>query len=356
MSNPFLHGIAIGLIICLSFPQLLQGRMLRDGDDLTPPELYSLVSALNHQMACTHDAAKKACGGDALTFTLDNSPSPDTGDFTGLSNEGHAVDITITRFVPVSDEILLPSDKTAADLNAAFAQHKAQLEADFITQASAQLADIAQQASINLADLELPFFPQMASDYDAARHNCGTAIAIIAGDGDVIYTKSIISKSVQDGIATTHLVPIEEITHEEKTSLENAPATDLMFLHNDTGESIPDIQAAWWNRAFCAATVMSAIAGVVLTIAAIVGCLNSPGALVCLGVAAAFCAALGATLGISSTCFDDFTVQIMAVVAIAVATCELVAAALALINIILSMDSSAETIYGDQLKFKMQFA
>jgi len=250
LNNPFLHGIAIGLVLALCFPQAsLASQISTDsnGNGIDSLLVYSLIDVTDENLMQIHQTVKKACGFDAISFTLNGGPLPATGDYPAVSNEGHLADITITRFEPLLKPISLPTGITKENADAIYCEELSRIKAEFMAEATISLNDFALDSNIDPSELGTPSFPVLPDKIEDARKAMGVATVTIAGLGDVIHAEAIVCRTKTNDIQTTYLMPLgNEITFEYMQELE--AMTSQNFLNAIDGPSntdeTPDIEAA----------------------------------------------------------------------------------------------------------------
>lgn len=305
LNNPFFHGIAIGLVLALCFPQASLARDDPDGSQtISSPAMYSLMGALNHDLMCAHQITKKACGSDALSFTLANAPKPEIGDFQAISNEGHLIDISISRFEPLVGEIQIPEGITQAEIDAVYQDEITTIEVDFAVAAFNELNSLAQEHGLDPNEIELPEFPKLPDTFEEARLSVGIAIVTIAGDGDVVYAEAMTIQTTLDDQQVTYLMPIEEVTFEQKVDREAMPANAFSMMIDNNGETDGDVLASFWQRVRCSIAIGAWVTAVYVGFAAFAACLASPNLLICVAAAAGICAAGTAQTLILTQCLS----------------------------------------------------
>jgi len=300
LNNPFFHGIAIGLVISLMFPQAA-GATEPQSEGIDSALLYALIDVSDDDLKKIHQTATKAVGKDAITFEITGAPDPASGIFDAVSNDGDEASIEISRYEPLYDALTTPDGITTDDVNSVFQAELELLKTNFDAEVDTALADMSTELGVNPDDITCDFLslPDINGDFETARKSLGIGIVrFLALDGEITIVPSIISKSISEGQAKTLILPMaDDISSEEADQFDLMPRADFLMGIDSTDGSFTDdgdVQASWITRVRCIASATIAIAAVLTTLTAILGCLNSPGFAVCLIAAFAMCRALAA--------------------------------------------------------------
>ena len=209
MKSPFLHGIAIGLMLALLFPQASLAR--QDTTQTQSDAMYDVLSGLSLQLACTIDTAKHACGENAITFELLGGPAPQPGQYPAISNEGHNVTVTISKFYPVVDNPGDVESIPAGEALSIYQDEVSHIEGEMLAAAESAKHEYAIDNGLDPTSVQLPALPEMPETLSAFTESFGSAFAIIDGGSNIVYAELLISRVQLENAYITRALPIQEL-------------------------------------------------------------------------------------------------------------------------------------------------